>query len=61
MRFSDVLRRSIRTPARPEYPADFYDFTVGNNGAYTTKTSHEYVTGLGSPPAAVLVPSLNTK
>ncbi|MCX6980618.1 MAG: S53 family peptidase [Verrucomicrobia bacterium] len=43
------------------YSADFYDITVGNNGGYTTTLSYDYVTGLGSPNAGVLVPSLIAK
>ena len=43
------------------YSANFYDITLGNNGGYTTTLSYDYVTGLGSPNAAALVPSLIAK
>lgn len=43
------------------YSTNFYDITSGNNGGYTTTTSYDYVTGLGSPNAAALVPALIAK
>ncbi len=43
------------------YSTNFYDITVGNNGGFTTTVSYDYVTGLGSPNAAALVPSLIAK
>ena len=52
---------AIYAVAGTAYSADFYDITVGNNGGYTTTISYDYVTGLGSPNAAALVPSLIAK
>lgn len=52
---------AIYAVAGTAYSANFYDITVGNNGGYTTTLSYDYVTGLGSPNAAALVPSLIAK
>ena len=43
------------------YSTSFYDITIGNNGGYTTTISYDFVTGLGSPNAAALVPALIAK
>jgi subtilase family serine protease len=47
------------------YASDFYDVTVGNNGAfapdvpgYPAQTGWDPVTGLGTPNVANLVPAL---
>jgi subtilase family serine protease len=49
----------------PNYASDFYDVTVGNNGAfaptipgYSDSTGWDPVTGLGTPNVANLVPDL---
>ena len=53
-------------PAGPNYAADFYDITVGNNQAYASvagypaTTGWDPVTGLGTPNAANLIPDLVT-
>ncbi len=40
------------------YSTDFFDVTNGNDGGYSAGKGYDYVTGLGSPNAASLVPSL---
>jgi hypothetical protein len=40
------------------YSSDFFDVTTGNDGGYSAGKGYDYVTGLGSPNAASLVPSL---
>ncbi len=52
---------AIYAVAGAAYSASFYDVTVGNNGGYATKARYDYVTGLGSPHAAALVPALIAK
>src|SRR6266566_2410837 len=38
--------------------AYFYDVSQGNNGGYNAGPTYDFVTGLGSPVAAALVPAL---
>src|SRR5207253_1583159 len=39
-------------------PGYFIDITAGNNGGYSAGTGYDYVTGIGSPRATLLVPAL---
>ncbi len=49
---------ALYATATANYAADFRDITVGNNGAYSASVGYDLVTGLGSPLANQLVPSL---
>ncbi len=49
---------ALYATATANYAANFRDITVGNNGAYSASADYDLVTGLGSPLANQLVPSL---
>ena len=46
---------TIPYSVNPQY---FYDVSSGNNGAYSAAPPYDFVTGLGSPVANVLLPAL---
>lgn len=52
---------ALYSSATGGYTTNFRDILSGNNGAYFCATSYDMVTGLGSPRAAALVPTLKTK
>ena len=43
------------------YASDIRDVTAGSNGGFNAGSSYDYVTGLGSPLSATLVPYLSNK
>jgi len=44
--------------ASASYAANYTDITAGGNGGFAAGVAYDYVTGLGSPKGAQLVPSL---